>query len=445
MQEDLPNHKDEVEVKNQVMEKQNVDLPGKKRDKKKLVIIVLGVFVGLLFLLGLCIGIYFIYKSQIEEEVTEEEQEETSEVKEESSEEQEKDDAEEPLLPAVKKIAFVRRKGEGSEDDELWISDWDGTNQRSLGITSVSEVFNGPNEKWIFYKNYEEHILLAYNLETGRIKEIVETDTLEARAGIQGNNTISISPKEDVIIYEVIFFQKEDCVDICMEMDPYPERKVGFYAYNMVTDKKVYLGDFLMVANWDKDGQNIYTHAAAYNYHEYGLGEGIYKINVNTGDAQLIATSDEEVYVYHFLEEKNITFRHIGSIAEGTELFVEKGGVEKKLDEGEWAVLQPFIWISPGRRYVLYERKKGEVVPHQPHFELILVDLNTLEKRVVASPGANEKIASRNYWIDDDYFITLFEYGDFSDWYSVKEDLLLVNIHTGETTKITEFGDVMFF
>lgn len=435
-----------------------MQIPAKLKDKKVLAFIGFSILLILTVCCAVSIISIKIIKDREDKSETNEETESTTDSNDDTEDkdnDEDKDDQEDKdddtdddkddntttsdvVIPDNRNIVFVRR-GEDSDmtDDTLWIADWDGDNARSLGITNVVEAINGTNHEWILYTSYSDrYSIFLYNIVTEETKTISIPELPDATPTIGQENNFTISPNGEIFTYSISYVS-ETCFDICPVIDPYPASKTGHYAYHLDTDITVYLGNFLLVANWDSSSENIYTLHGA-DYHGYNLSDGAYKINVTNGTATKMDDNESFGDSFYYLEDQNIKIKFTGETDTGGQMDVIKDGITTTIDSGDWAYLQPFIDLSPSKNRLVYIQRTGGV--NSP-YRRIMLNLNTLATTPVLEPGVDEQFGNLNYWVNDSYFVTQSTIGD---WVTGDKDLVLVNVTTGERTMITDFGDVDF-
>lgn len=222
-------------------------------------------------------------------------------------------------------------------------------------------------------------------------------------------------------------------------IDPYPDGKKGYYIYNFLDETLTYVGDASYILNWDKDSTSFYI-ISGYNYHEEAdLSQGHYKVDVTSGEATLIKEIKNPFdvdYVEYYLDDVKIretaSFQSYGSYQitiyeDGEETEVENRAVERTISRNYHGE----IYISPDHDYIIYPREYKESL-----IEFVLVDLESKEKRVILHPSDREYLGIVR-WVNDNHFIV----GVHSSEEGVSEgDLMLVNIHTGDTTILTNDG-----
>lgn len=349
---------------------------------------------------------------------------------------EEQEEVETPTEEISQKVVFIREFNENTDDDnELWISNYDGTDMKSLGIKNVTEAYNGNSNGWIYYQTGNAlNNIHSYNLNTDEQKDIVEP---EPYANME---YVSVPRKGDVIVYRVRYHKKDE-EGLPVMVDPYPNAYEGYFSYNIESDKKVYLGNFTGIGGWDKEATFFYISDQGFVYHEYDLSKGFYKINIITGEAQFLENKEKDCDVKYYLEEENNSFIFRCGEGEGSQLIVNKSGDIKLIENVETADIQPIsIWFSPNRNYAIYIKAHYWEMWEGHFYDLILLDLSDLTTKALMLPEGYESYQTL-FWLDDNEFITLFEKGDIP---AENRDLVLVNIDTGEKKQITSFGDIGF-
>lgn len=397
------------------------------KNKRKILIIIL----LLILILLLCIGGGFVLYRLINKEKQEDGGEgttttvTTTEIQEEPQEE----------IP--QKIVFIREfDDDTSEDNELWISNWDGTEMESLGIKGVIKSYNGNSNGWIYYqKRGTVNAIHAYNLISSEQKVLEDS---EPSAHIE---YVSVPRKGDIIVYRVNYYGTDE-EDLEVWLDPYPESKAGYHSYNIESEESVYLGNFRGMGGWDSDSAFFYISDVGLKYHEYDLTKGYYKIDVVTGEAYFLEEKVKECDVKYYMEEKDLAFIYRCGEGNGSRLIVEKDGVEEIIEDVETADIQPnSLWISPNRDYAVYIKAHHWEMYEGHYYDLILLNLSDLTTTALMLPEGSESYVNV-IWLDESQFVTLLAKGEIP---AEERDLVLVNIETNEKKQITSTGDISYF
>lgn len=352
------------------------------------------------------------------------------------------------IYNGIEKIFFIRLMDRDiASDDELWVSDWNGDNAKTLGIKNVNEVINGPNKKWIiFTKHNEVNRIYALNLSNSSIKTITEEDIPDQAIGyVNGNNSVRISPDENKLVYKVFFLSKSDCGEGgCADYDGYPSRKAGYYSYDLNTNTKKYLGSFDFINNWSTDSTYIFS-SSGNNYHEYNYGGKSFRVNINTGEYNLLDTKSSTLGQYNYFNgNKKTSLDMSGSI---NVLTFYNGTSSIVLETGPFAEVQPMYTqnISYDHKYAVYMKRFEMVGSGSPRYQYMLINLTSGTKSILSKPAAKEDYETPVTWTKDKLLIVPmiknYDYVNFSNT-KLDKDLYYIDVESGVRTQITKFGDI---
>lgn len=332
-----------------------------------------------------------------------------------------------------------------NEDNELWAMDVNGDNKVSVGVTGVIDVYHRPGTQWVLFRTFRDtgswgSRFWIFNYVLGELKEMLEPNTDDYTSSIDFSGLDAVSPAGMHVLYNVNFFEATPEFDLPEEYDPYPDRKVGYYAYDLASDTEQYLGNFLTISGWDEGAENVYI-TNGYDYHEYEFADKIYKINVSTGASTFVEDADAFSYWVYRFEELGTDLIHWGDTTEGSKVIFREGGSETDVDTGDWADLQPHTWTSPDRSEAVY-RKEHHYTEGIPYFSLRLVDTSTGDVSTILDPGADENF-NNMVWVDNENVVVYRTVGDFPDQ---DRNIVKINVNTGVKTDLTDAdGDWEYF
>lgn len=405
-----------------------------EKNKKKLWVLI---FLALVLLIGVA-GLVFIlfYKNKDKDNSSNQNTSTTTSINSTNSTGTNSQTTSTPSgLSYTSPVYFLRRE----MNNELWVVESDGSNPVSLNVDNVNRVVNGLKESWVYFVATEgednEFKLRGLNISTYEVVDLTPKSTVDGSPYIQA---IYTSPDGNVLVYDVQYRQKV-CVEICSEIDPYPTEKNGYFAYNISTKKTTYLGDFFIVRNWDKDSKHLYAQEAI-TYHEYVRTTGTNKINVETGDATFMDV-EEGFDSFSYIEEKGIKMKVRSVVSPSlSRLTVMKDGVEKEIDTGSFADIQPHLYISPDRNKFIYQ-KIDHRFNGRAFYKWVIVDLNTLEKKDILLPEGDNYLL-RPFWVSADRFIIINLHYDKDQDKETESKLWIVNAANFTKKELVSFSDV---
>jgi RNA polymerase sigma factor (sigma-70 family) len=275
---------------------------------------------------------------------------------------------------------------EDASDDELWTFDTTSRTEQSLGIRGVKTARMGFNDTWLFFKDGDNSKVKILNLKTNAITNVPSIPKTTEQVDVSAGTNIIVSPDGKKVIYSLAFtdqvclekfFERVKTRDTeipneCM-MNEYQGMKKGFHAYNADTGAKAYLGLDLFVLYWDNNSDYLYSSILS------SQDKVISKINVNTGEKTDTKGNLSEL-VYD-IEEKNIKIKMIATNGQ-RKFVVEKDGKSKELfSTKDSSGTQPFVWLSPQKDQFVYLKLSD--IKDGVYYDKVLVDLNTLEQRVI--------------------------------------------------------------
>jgi len=393
----------------------------------------------------------------LQEDAVEDSDDETSSLQEKSDEDTsdqlDKQDNEDEL-PDLSSNTLENRYILFSHSDELWISNWDGKNQRSLVLRDVSVALNGFNDRWIFYQSKSNGSIQVYDLKD---KKIVDTDLEEVK--IEGGKgryyqPFSVSPDGKSIVAN-FYYTKDNCVEPpCGLEPPASAQDAGYYAYNIETNRKAYLTDILNItfAIWSENSLYFNTHQEILT----SGSDGAYdhrniRFDITSGKEEIIEVTKypnewgAEGGINYFIDDFKIRIE--SSMSKGqARIIYEKDIGQQIVDSSKYTEMQQSLVISPQYDKALYYRGRADDrTPAHVEKDRYLLDFINIDTEMVLSAKENEDLGFNSYWVNNDYFITkVIEDSEQSDPNSAG-DILLVNSLNGTSEKITEFGDVQLY
>jgi len=170
------------------------------------------------------------------------------------------------------------------------------------------------------------------------------------------------------LVYQLDFRSKScDTQSFCATVDPYPNNKKGYYAYDFSKDTKTYLGDYFITNNWSSDSRFVYISEGS-NYHDYNLAGGSFRINVNDGVAKTLDRSSEEYssVTAYYIEEREIQNIFVGTVGNAQtkasiKYIVNKGRIQAVIDSQVFGDIPASLIISPSREKAIYTRKATDI------------------------------------------------------------------------------------
>lgn len=342
-----------------------------------------------------------------------------------------------------RKLFFIRE----DEENEIWISDWDGSNQKGLGIDHVYYVANGFSDRWLFYA--KSNSMFAYNLLEDKIEEVKIYEDENIKGVLYaGNYPFVVSDDGKVAVYG-LYYQRTICKSeeiesptacpLTQEDIPSSVPKEGYYAYHADTKETFYLADWqsglnLIFYNWDKDPKYLYSRVYL---DDERMDEYLYyKFDLYNGERNLMFSYgiDADLKLY-FIDDTILQF----SYPSGNPLVVKKDGEEKIIEAKSSNVVQSRTWISPDRKKVIYVKDQGLAEDGSALNHRFVLNLDTLKTERILEARNLYTFGHENMWVNDDYFVT--EVIKSSEVNPIT-DLILVNVRTGESKEITSSGEI---
>lgn len=399
---------------------------------------------------GIGVGAYYVLTQEDKKEATDsntkptiEEEKDTNDI----NTSQQEQNIEDTTENDIQKIGFIRT----SKNSTLWISDWNGENPYSTNIKNVSVVYNSTNRSMIFYRlqgkgtvNGIENKLYAYNTKNKKITNITENIYTEDDPDLPDSDDpgmpelgyISISPNGLSLVYHLYYISEGSCGNVstgaCADTkkwDPYR----GFYSYSTKTNKTTFLSDFLDVLNWDSTSEHIYTIDPIYA--NPLSKEGIFKVNINTGEAVYYSSYPKNANIL-ILEDTKQVVMNSGTEKE-RKITVETNGVSQEVYSYNTDAYSGFsfsssFYLSPNGNYVVYMKSSG----------IALIKMNDLSQKEITLEKPSTYFDEPEYWINNTYFIST--YRKSSEAPSNETDIALINSETGKFSLITQFKDATF-
>ncbi|HEX9805188.1 MAG TPA: hypothetical protein VGA67_05895, partial [Candidatus Dojkabacteria bacterium] len=343
------------------------------------------------------------------------------------------------------KIFFIRLMDrEDISDNELWVVDADGLNAQSLGITGVNGVYNSTNDKIaVFSKANIYNKLFILDLETGEVEEIIEEDIDDAATANINANTTSISPDENIVAYSLNYYGTDCEDDGPCDYTEDPEVKSGFYAYNIATGERTYIGSFTYISSWSDDSQFVYSDGLGTD--EYG--NKTVKVNVETGVSALLDTKTNNLDSYYYISDNEKLI--LTGKTTGLETYTLKTfSLNEVFEEEVFAEVQSIRTegCSDDEMYCIYQ-KRSNTISSTPIYKYRIINTETAEVEDLLVPEANENTGFA-YWIDNEGIFTLVDVDtDYANYNSneLDQDIVFVDQETGVRMHLTDFGDVIFY
>lgn len=333
-----------------------------------------------------------------------------------------------------------------TDSNALWMMQKSYSSPKNLNIKDVYKLFNSPQSNKAVYQIKNSQSIYVYDLSTSKTKEIKEVDS-DFYTPVTSIYSQSISPNGKNIVYRVDYKSKTcDGNNICSVVDPYPNNKKGYYAYNLEKDIKVYLGEYFLTNNWSEDSRFVYISEGS-NYHEFNLAGGSYKINVNDGMAQALSRNSTEYssVTSYYIEEKDLNNVFAGTVGNAqtkasTKYIVNKGRIQATIDSQVFGDLSSNLSISPSRDRAFYTRKSVDT-DGKVFYEFVLIDFNTLATKVIMQDKSGENLWKIGAFWYDDQNIVYYESNPFgSDSDKKKANLYRLNLMDSSISQITKDG-----
>lgn len=402
------------------------------RSRKGAILIVLFT----LFILIIGLGCYSVYTFFQKEDKVEEGKSEEDNVETEGQ-----DKAVEPEICEERKLFFIREDLE----NEIWTSDWDGSDQKGLGIDRVHYIANGFCDRWLFYAKGATSRIFVYDLLNEETEEIDIYEDEDIKGVVYGGNYPFIISDDGKIAIYGLYYRKTSCepgAEACPllpEDIPSTAPKEGYYAYHADTGETIFLADWdsglnLIFYNWDKDSRYLFSRM--YLDEERMDKFLYYKFDVYDGEKTLMMEEevDEEPYFY-FVEDVILKLGY----PTYNSLVVKKDGEEKIIEAKSSDIVQRRAWISPDRKNVIYVKDQGLAEDRRALNHRFVLNLDTLETKRILEARDLYTFGHENIWLDNDYFVTEVLKSSGSNPVT---DLILVNVGTGEVKEITNSGDI---
>lgn len=361
------------------------------------------------------------------------------------------------MLPgnnATTKIVFEKQLGTNIDhtvNSEIWIMNTDGSNATKLNVPQTNPVpLNNISSGWVYYTTPQNSsnswTIYAYNYATNQNKQITEVSQVNTAVNV---SNYVVSPDSRKILYYVSYNQlvngSPQCgQQPCPDADLYPNHKSGTYAYDIETDKKVYLGSIPSITSWDNAG-NVYTTQGG-NYHEFKLADGFYQVNTDTGEATLIdsrvPSNDFTYYEYPVANGEMIIIDNLknqyGGSSQNGDVKILKNGQQTVVDSsGNICNFSTCLTISPDKKYALYIKDDSNNIASS----VILLDLTTLTVKPIlqAQTGQSFNLPT---WVSNSQFVTEVAEGNYPN---EKHDISLVDINTGISRVLTTSGNARMY
>lgn len=420
--------------------------PEEKRKKRKRLFILLAILGLLLLLAG--IGGYYYLNNYSNDCCTEniDENENTDENNQNENAEEADDQSNNQGTvpdPVFNSVAYIHLNNpQIIEDNKVVLKDLDTLAETELNLLNVTTVYNQPNSKYFVFMD-NANILKVYNKSTGGITAEIEHETLpgDVVPFMMASNTVLFSPDGNKFLYKIDYRDETSCQEICPEADPYPAGKIGYYSYDIASASSVYLGNFLLPSNWDSTSKYVYTSTGS-DYHDYQLGNGVFRIDAATGTALKVHEYESGIfgtqYAYSDILAKYV-YLHYVTMSSPVEMTVEKDGSKQVIDTSAWAVLQPHIHLSKSQEFAVY-RKDTVPGPSSALMQLVLLNLNSNVKSALTTPAVGRTHQFMN-WSGNKVLYMDSSYGTPDS----NSDLYMVDVTTGQVTRLTDKGDARMF
>jgi hypothetical protein len=358
----------------------------------------------------------------------------------------------EDIIPKkYNEIAFKRESSSSSY--EMWIYDFESDSARKTTIDNVDGVYSNRESRWIVVVQNPEIdstpiAFRIYDKETDQIvRSIPIPEDDEVMASVSSNNSIVISPDGNKLVYKMFYYSREGCYEMCPEVDPYPKFKNGYYSYDIENDNSVFLGEFILISNWDLDSNHVYVSGGD-KYHEYDLTGGLHKIDVNTGASTLevpSSTFDTRSEFFLSVNKSNYDGTYLYTDADSSPSYSSmnllKEGKKKVLSEKGFADIQPHTFLSPDHSHAIYFDIHN-YIDGRRYQKPILIDIQNQTIRETVVPELQRDSVRNVLWISDNEFVyTLSSDNDPDNYEDNTSDLFKMNIDTNEIVRLTEFED----
>lgn len=216
----------------------------------------------------------------------------------------------------------------------------------------------------------------------------------------------------------------------------------GAYLYDLGSGKLSFLtNDFYRLSSWDLSEQKLY------------FTEGSTTKVVNLAD-RTIEIFDNSPHFGYFTfplkgEYKLLKFEAAtgdsGQSAFGRlDLLNRDGTVMTTIDSvADWAIMQPFITVSPDQKTVLFEKSYLDSSSIRRSY-IMKYDLATKTLTRLTSESDPRSYHLRGQWTDNNHYIVKASNFDAPQG-TLNSDLVLVNANSGEVTPLTTSHDIFFF
>jgi len=359
-----------------------------------------------------------------------------------------------------KRITFIKE----SLNNELWISNSNGSLQRSLNVNNVVYSFKKPDSNIILYTTLENNILyrsyifdLNSNVTT-EIKDVslgsIVKQNPNSLYGIKflynnGFRLISldpISPDNEIVLINLV------CNFGCNIDDPNNPRikvNLGTFSYNINTHQKVYLQNHIIkddfnndisykYESWDKNSQYIYVIKYLNSQHRQigNVREGNFKINLNDGTEENITSIIGNNYKFYFEGDGSNLFKFNYQSKKVLshyllDLTLKRNNINYNIYSGTYLNLDRNISLSPNKNILIYFANS----------QLIISKLNRMQTIQSIKLSTDKRFVDNIMWIDDDKFIVQILEGIYPN---VKSFLYMVNVNDSNLVRIVNASDINF-
>lgn len=349
-------------------------------------------------------------------------------------------------------VAYISNNNSSyCDDDETFLLDLDKNISTQIDVSSIKNrnnndcnftLYNRPNGRWVIFA-LNNDIAIYDKLSKDFSFLGLENHSKTIALWVSSSNSILLSPDGNSFVFESSYYNIENCIDICEEVDLYPTKKNGYFSYNIITKEKTYLGRFIIPSNWSSSNDTIYIDSGN-KYHEYDLENHAFAINTSTGESDILKDMNSEGLPYFFSVHYSDIFKtHIFSIEDTANynsiLYIQKGNIKKEIDRSEFADIQTNRMIfPPNQAFATYVREHNNIDGIDYH-KIMLIDINKMSKSELLIPSNNESFEPIVWINNEELLYTKITRKEES----TQQNLYKINIIDLETTQLTQLENAL--